>query len=167
MKTLSFTGLLLILTALLFFGGKQIPATTKVITFTIHEKVETITTIDTLTYYNPEPRQTDSTPLITASLARIDTSKLKTCELRWMAVSQKMIRDKIVAYGDTVEIVSNDPDINGQWIIQDCMNKRFDRWGYRGDLLLDKSVKSKGRWLNVKLIKRSYKMSKHVSGEYI
>lgn len=138
----------------------EVPKTRNVI-YTVSQYQEDIVTLDTLTYYNADPKQTDSTPLITASLAVIDTVKLRDCELRWMAVSQKMIRNKIVAYGDTVELISTDPLVNGQWIIQDCMNKRFDKKGYRGDLLLHTSTKSRGRWLNVKMVKRTYKIDKY------
>lgn len=115
--------------------------------------------LDTLTYYNPDPKQTDSTPLLTAPLYHIDTIKLKRQQIKWMAVSQIMIKRKIVAYGDTVELISADPLVSGKWLIADCMNKRFDKKGFRGDLLLHVNTKSRGRWLNVKMIIKSYDKS--------
>lgn len=131
-----------------------------------HERIEDVAIIEQLTYYNPDPKQTDDTPFITAPQWEIDTTKLNTCELRWMAVSQVMIRNKIVYYGDTVHLQANDPEIDGYWIIADCMAKRWDNYGkngYCGDLLFSLNRKTKkGYWKNVKLTKHRFKLTKSV-----
>jgi hypothetical protein len=54
-------------------------------------------------------------------------------------------------YGDTVIVHTGDPAIDGKWIIQDTMNKRFKN---RGDLLFDSKIRSRGMWVNVTILKR-------------
>jgi hypothetical protein len=108
--------------------------------------------LDTLTIYNPVVEQCDSDPLITASNAKIDTLKLRKKKIRWMALSRDMLKrwNGKLNYGDTVILESGDNAIDGKWVIQDTMNKRYKK---RGDLLFDMSVRKSGRWLNVKMIK--------------
>src|SRR5262245_30755458 len=48
--------------------------------------------LETLTVYNPTARQCDSSPLITASNARIDIDKLLRQQIRWMALSRNMLK---------------------------------------------------------------------------
>lgn len=111
-------------------------------------------TLDTLTIYHPVVAQCDSDPLITASSAKISLPKLRKQKIRWMALSRDMLTrwNGRLSYGDTVQLVSGDKAIDGLWIIQDTMNKRYKK---RGDLLFDQSVRKRGRWLNVKLYKKS------------
>lgn len=100
--------------------------------------------IDVLTVYNPESGQTDSTPLITADNSKIDLGKLKRGELRWLALSRDFLRGGKLNYGDTIEIISEDKDISGKWILRDTMNKRYKK---RGDLLF--ANRKYGKWKNV------------------
>jgi len=125
------------------------------ITFTITVE-EQLLTLDRLTYYHAVSSQTDDTPLLTASLKTIDTVKVKSGEIRWLAVSQKIIKEKLLAYGDTVKLVTGDSLVDGNWIVNDCMNKRWDNHGtgYCADLLTDPGNKRlKGLWKNVQIIK--------------
>jgi hypothetical protein len=95
------------------------------------------------TTYNAEINQCDSEPLITADGSRIDLNKLSKCELRWCALSRDLIWDEerqklheydttifrgFFSFGDTivVESISN-PQINGKWVLRDCMAKRYKR----------------------------------------
>jgi len=109
--------------------------------------------LDTLTIYNPVVAQCDNDPLITASNAKIDTLKLRKQKIRWMALSRDMLKrwNGKLNYGDTVQLVSGDSAIDGMWIIQDTMNKRYKK---RGDLLFDRSVRRRGIWFDVKLLKQ-------------
>jgi hypothetical protein len=107
--------------------------------------------IDVLTVYNPDGRQTDSTPLITASNAKIDTVKLKQGKIKWLALSRDFLKrwGGKIQYGDTVQLITGDPEIDDhKWVVQDTMNKRYKK---RGDLLF--ANRKFGRWTNVKMIK--------------
>lgn len=152
------------------FGIMAFRSNDTVITWIVQHKIEDVAVIERLTYYNADPRQTDSSPLITAPQWKIDTASLNTCQLRWLAVSQKMIRNKVVQYGDTVMLDAGDPEIDGLWIIADCMAKRWDNYGRTGncaDLLLPmKGKKTKGLWKNVKLTKHSYRSRRYLYGGY-
>ena len=109
-----------------------------------------IITLDRLTVYNPLEDQTDSDPLITASNAKINLTKLKTGKIKWMAISRDMLKrwGGKVKYGDSVYIKVGDPAVDGYWIIQDTMNKRFKK---SGDLLFHEKIRSSGKWNNVKI----------------
>jgi hypothetical protein len=114
---------------------------------------EVSVTLETLTVYNPEKRQCDRTPLITASNARIDTEKLLKQEIRWMALSRDLLKrwKGKFHYGDTVRLQSGDPEIDGLWVIQDNLNKRFKS---AGDLLFDGRVRKLGKWKNVTITRQ-------------
>lgn len=109
--------------------------------------------LDTLTIYNPLRLQCDRDPLITASNERISPEKLISGELRWMALSRDLLKrwGGTFHFGDTLTVVAGDPSIDGNWIIQDTMNKRYRN---RGDLLFDASTRSTGRWTNVTLTRK-------------
>jgi len=90
------------------------------------------------TTYNAEVAQCDSDPFGTADGSRIDPVKLKNKEIRWVALSRDLIWDEYrqnlykhdfrgkYAFGDTITIYSEaNPQINGEWIVHDCMNKRY------------------------------------------
>jgi hypothetical protein len=111
-------------------------------------KIEASIVLEALTVYNPTSTQCDATPLITASNARIDPVKLQKQELRWMALSRDLMKrwNGIFNYGDTVLVSSGDKQIDGLWVIQDILNKKYR---LRGDLLFDRSVRRTGRWNNV------------------
>jgi hypothetical protein len=124
---------------------------------------ETIT-LDTLTIYNPAIAQCDQDPFITASNKRIDPHKLKEGTLRWIAVSRDQLKrwGGSLHYGDTIQLHANDKSIDGAWVVQDTMNKRFKR---RADLLFDSSIRSIGMWTGVSIVKRktyNFHTGKHV-----
>jgi hypothetical protein len=117
-------------------------------------------TLDTLTVYNPSEAQCDADPFVTASNRRINPDKLRKGTIRWMAVSRNMLKrwGGGLNFGDTVVIQSGDTTIDGLWVIQDTMNKRYKN---RGDLLFDERFKSNGLWTNVTITKRKlYNISK-------
>jgi hypothetical protein len=108
--------------------------------------------LETLTIYHPTVKQCDSTPLITASNARINVEKLYKQELRWIALSRDLLKrwKGDFNYGDTIVLASGDSRIDGLWIIQDNLNKKYKN---RGDLLFDSRVRKLGKWNNVKISK--------------
>ena len=106
--------------------------------------------LETLTIYHPVSSQCDADPLITANNSRIDLDKLSRNEIRWMALSRDMLKrwNGKFNYGDTVVLRAGDPDIDGLWVVNDTMNKRFND---RGDLLFHRDTRSTGIWKNVKI----------------
>lgn len=96
----------------------------------------------TATVYNAVPSQTDSDPLITASLKEINPDNPQ----RWIAVSRDL-EQMGVNMGDTI-CVENAGPMNGQWVVEDRMNRR---WRKRIDFLVHDSIKL-GKWNNVKLL---------------
>jgi len=115
--------------------------------------------LDVLTVYNPVPRQCDSTPLITASNRRINKTMLMGGRVRWMALSRDLLKrwGGHIQYGDTINVYSGDRSIDGLWVVQDTMHRRFRN---RGDLLFDSKVRSKGRWANVTVTVRQKQTSR-------
>lgn len=122
------------------------------LTFNSQPQVEIRHVLNVLTVYNPVEEQTDQTPFITASNARIDAAKLYNQEIRWMALSRNLLArwQGSFHYGDTVLLDSGDPAIDGKWVIHDTLNKRY---ADRGDLLFDSRVRTLGRWENVTISK--------------
>ena len=103
----------------------------------------------TATYYNPVPEQCNSNPLITASGRKIDLEKLRKEEIKWIAVSRDLL--KTYKYGDVVRITcEHDPSIDGDYVIADTMNERFENMI---DLLWHPDKKGKGKWKNVQIQK--------------
>ncbi len=97
--------------------------------------------IVTATVYNAVPSQTDSDPLITASLKEINPHDPQ----RWIAVSRDL-EQMGISMGDTI-CVDNAGSMNGQWVVEDRMNRR---WRKRIDFLVHDSIKL-GKWNNVKI----------------
>jgi hypothetical protein len=90
---------------------------------------------------------------VTASNRRINVKKLRKGSIRWMAVSRDLLKrwGGSLAYGDTVELTAGDPGIDGVWVIQDTMNKRYTK---RGDLLFDCKIRSGGLWTGVTITRK-------------
>ena len=147
--------LLILLFSLVMILIPIIGSYTRGMSNTIYIPLETSFILETLTVYNPTTFQCDDTPLITASNCKIDTAKLFKQQLRWMALSRNLLRrwNGQFDYGDTVRVTSGDPQIDGFWVIQDNLNKRYTN---RGDLLFDRRVRTLGKWNNVKISKTSY-----------
>src|SRR5690348_7410945 len=106
--------------------------------------------LETLTIYNPDVRQCDDSPLITANNSHIDLDKLHRNEIRWMALSRNLLKrwNGEYNYGDTVVVNAGDPLIDGLWVIKDSMNKRFKD---RGDLLFHRDIRATGIWKDVRI----------------
>jgi 3D (Asp-Asp-Asp) domain-containing protein len=84
--------------------------------------------LDRATTYNAVASQCDSDPLTTADGSRIDPDKLRDGKIRWCALSRDFISrwGGLFDYGDTIQVGSfSSPQINGKWIVKDCMNKRY------------------------------------------
>jgi hypothetical protein len=115
-------------------------------------------TLDVLTVYNPVTGQCDTSPLVTASNQRISKTKLKSGAIRWMALSRDLLKrwGGHIQYGDTIDLYTGDPAIDGTWVVHDTMNKRFRN---RGDLLFDSKVRSRGMWANVMVTPRKKNLS--------
>ena len=95
----------------------------------------------TATIYNAVPEQTDSDPLITASLKEIDPNNPQ----RWIAVSRDL-EELGITLGSVV-CIDNAGKMNGEWAVEDRMNKR---WRRRIDFLVHDSIRL-GKWTNVKI----------------
>lgn len=93
------------------------------------------------TVYNAVPNQTDSTPLITASNKHIDADN--PGKHRWIAVSRDLEAYGFV-FGAEV-CVEQAGAMNGLWIVEDRMNRRFKN---KIDFLVDNSI-ILGKWTNV------------------
>ena len=102
------------------------------------------TLLVTVTIYHADPKQTDSTPFITASNKNIDS--LNPAKHRWIAVSRDL-EPLGFTFGACVYIEGISEELDGEWEVQDRMNKR---WKKRIDLLVNKNMKY-GKWNNIKL----------------
>ena len=63
--------------------------------------------------------------MITADNSKIDLNKLSNHELRWIAISRDL-RSRY-NYGDTVVVISDNPLLDGEWVVRDTMNPRFNK----------------------------------------
>ncbi len=95
----------------------------------------------TATIYHAVPAQTDSTPFVTASNSRIDPENPQGH--RWIAVSRDL-EELGFTFGVKV-CVEGTGVFDGEWTVQDRMNKR---WTKRIDFLVDKEIKG-GKWNNI------------------
>lgn len=98
----------------------------------------------TATYYHAGPKHGLSWH--TASGKKIDIKKLNSGKLRWVALSRDLLRH--YKYGDTITVISDNPKVNGKWIVMDKMGKhhrkRIDFLTPKGvNLGLDKPLKIK------------------------
>ena len=102
------------------------------------------TLLVTVTIYHADPKQTDSTPFITASNKTIDS--INPAKHRWIAVSRDL-EPLGFTFGACVYIEGISEELDGEWEVQDRMNKR---WKKRVDLLVNKD-RMCCRWDNIKL----------------
>ena len=87
----------------------------------------------TATVYHAVKGQCDSSPLITASGARIKSAD-KAYDHRYIAVSRDLL--DVFPYGTKVE-VSGCGELDGEWVVADTMNRRYK--GYI-DLLINPNM---------------------------
>ena len=113
------------------------------ITISISLFIQSPIELDRASTYNCEVSQCDSDPLTTADGSRIDLDKLANGQLRWCALSRDLIYDEhrqklhkydttvfrgFFRFGDTIIVESiSSPQINGKWVVRDCMNARYKR----------------------------------------
>jgi 3D (Asp-Asp-Asp) domain-containing protein len=107
------------------------------------------------TYYHADVGQTDARPLETADGHIIDQSKLRSGNLRWIALSRDLIdrHGGHFSYGDRVYVYHPDKRIRGWWILHDTMNKRFKN---RIDFLIDKTAVFPGRTEGILISKTKF-----------
>jgi 3D (Asp-Asp-Asp) domain-containing protein len=102
-----------------------------------------ISTMVTATIYHAVPGQTDDTPFITASNKRINKDNPQGH--RWIAVSRDL--EKLGFTLGTKVCVEGAGEMDGDWTIEDRMNKR---WTNKIDFLVNQDIKG-GKWENVKI----------------
>ena len=104
------------------------------------------------TIYRVDPKQCWGNPLITADGTHIDTVALNRDSIKYIAISQDMLKRNggPFMYGDSVFInIPNNPSFTGKYVIHDCMNKRYKR---SVDILT--GVRKKGNlWKNASITK--------------
>ena len=102
-----------------------------------------ISELVTATIYHAVPAQTDDTPFITASNSKINPENPQGH--RWIAVSRDL---EALGYTFGTKVCIEGTGIfDGDWIVQDRMNKR---WKKRIDFLVNEEIKY-GKWQNVKI----------------
>jgi 3D (Asp-Asp-Asp) domain-containing protein len=107
----------------------------------INKIILAITVVATI--YHADPTQTDDTPFITASNKVIN--KHNPAIHRWIAVSRDL-ESQGFTFGTKV-CVEGAGELDGEWTVQDRMNKR---WKKRIDFLVNTDMKY-GKWNNVKI----------------
>ena len=100
-----------------------------------------ISILVTATIYHADPKQCNADYLTTASMKKIDPKN--PAKHRWIAVSRDLEKHGFV-FGAKV-CVEGAGEMDGEWTVQDRMNKR---WTNRIDFLVNKSMKY-GKWENV------------------
>lgn len=112
----------------------------------VYVEVESeVTYIVTATVYHAVEGQCDDSPLVTASGARISSAE-SAYDHRYLAVSRDLL--DVFPYGTLVE-VSGCGELDGYWVVQDTMNRRYK--GYI-DLLINPDMKG-GKWEGVRVRK--------------
>ena len=102
------------------------------------------------TVYNAEPRQCDADVTHTASMFRLNLNDVLSHRI--IAMERTMMAEFGLKYGDVVRIEGTGK-WDGEWQIQDTMNKRF-AGQHKIDILIPKS-EGMGQWKNVKVYKLS------------
>lgn len=100
------------------------------------------------TVYNAEPKQCNSDVSHTASMFRLNLNDVLSHRI--IAMERTMMAKYGLKYGDVVRIEGTGK-WDGEWQIQDTMNKRFAGMN-KIDILLPKSA-GLGKWDNVKVYK--------------
>lgn len=77
----------------------------------------------TATYYHAGPKYGLS--WYTASGSKINLNKLKVGKLRWVALSRDMF--KHYDYGDTIIVISSNPELKGKWVVKDKMGAKHKK----------------------------------------
>ena len=101
--------------------------------------------IVTATVYHAVEGQCDASPLVTASGAKIASAD-SAYDHRYLAVSRDLL--DVFPYGTMVE-VSGCGELDGYWVVQDTMNRRYK--GYI-DLLINPDMKG-AKWEGVRIKK--------------
>lgn len=164
MKKLLFS-LLLILASCNIFTQKGLMTTSIKQNISPNNSLEGITVIKgiTGTVYHLEAKQCDSNPFETAD-GSVIKSKDNVNKLRWVALSRDLMkdayRDKLhnkkgqwkgqIQFGDTIQIISDNKELCGNWIVRDVLNKRFSK---RIDFMQDKETGFYGKWENITIVK--------------
>jgi 3D (Asp-Asp-Asp) domain-containing protein len=102
----------------------------------------------TATVYHAVVEQTDDTPFVTASMKHINPNN--PAGHRWIAVSRDL-EELGYSFGTKVCIEGINKEFDGDWTVQDRMNKRFTK---RIDLLVN--VGTMGKWNNIKIELNEY-----------
>lgn len=102
------------------------------------------------TVYNAEPKQCDKDVTHTASMFRLNLRDVLSHRI--IAMERTMMAEFGLKYGDVVKIEGTGK-WDGEWQIQDTMNKRFAGM-HKIDILIPKS-EGLGSWENVKVYKLS------------
>ena len=113
------------------------------------------------TVYNAVPNQCDNDITHTASMFRLDLTDVLSHRI--IAMERTMMAEFDLKYGDVVRIEGTGK-WDGEWQIQDTMNKRF-AGQHKIDILIPKS-KGLGQWENVKVYKLNNPEEKeHIKSE--
>lgn len=103
----------------------------------------------TATVYNAVPEQCNADFMHTASMFEIDTADVLSHRI--IAMERTMMAEYGVRYGDVVRIEGTDV-WDGEWQVQDTMNRRFAGM-HKIDILVPKNIRH-GKWHNVKVFKK-------------
>ena len=103
----------------------------------------------TATVYNAVPEQCNADFMHTASMFLIDTADVLSHRI--IAMERTMMAEYGVRYGDVVRIEGTDL-WDGEWQVQDTMNRRFAGL-HKIDILVPRNIRH-GKWQNVKVFKK-------------
>jgi len=104
----------------------------------------------TATIYSAQPHQTDSEPFVTADNSFITPHH--SSKNHWIALSRDMLKGwgGKFQFGDSVQVSGISPDLDGNYVIHDTMNRRLHR---TIDLLVGTKEDIYGKWNHVKIVK--------------
>jgi hypothetical protein len=105
------------------FDSNYVAPTTDTLALEVEYPCDTVHIIRATTY-QPTVAQCDSNPFSTADGSIIDPSNMQ----RWCALSRDLLTrwGGEFHYGDTIDVYSvKHPQIDGEWVIHDCMNSRY------------------------------------------